>query len=74
MFLVQIQEVWNWDVHLVVSPNQVGSALLFLFLDSLSSLVKLNGLLDRVRDALEYFPLVAPEHTLLHDFEAVNSL
>lgn len=74
MLFVQIEEIWNRDVHFVVAPNQVGSGLLLFLLDSLGVLVELNSLLDWVRDCLEYFFLVAPQHSFFHNFKAVHSL
>lgn len=74
MLLIKVQEIWNWDVHLIVAPNKVSSGLFFFFLDALSILIKLYGFLYGVRDGLEYFFLVGPEHSLFHDFEAVDGL
>ena len=74
MLLVQLQEAWNWNVHLVAAPNKIGLADGFLVFDTFSRLVVLDRLLDWVRNRLKCVFRLAPDHPLLHVFDAVNRL
>jgi hypothetical protein len=74
VLLVKVQKLWNRNVHFVVAPDQIGFAFFFLVLDAFCLLVVFNGFLDRIRDSLEDSQLIAPEHSFLHDFNAVYCL
>jgi hypothetical protein len=74
VLLVEVQEIWDRDVHLVIAPNQVSATFLLLLHDALRVLIKLNGLLHRIRDSLEYLFVIAPDHSFFHNFQAVNCL
>lgn len=74
MLFVQVQEVWDRDVHLIVAPNKGSPTLLLLLLDSFRVLVVFNGLLCGVRDTLKNLLVVAPNHALFHVLEGENCL
>lgn len=74
MFFVEVQKLWNRNIHFVIAPYQIGFPLVFLFLYAQSCLIVFDSLLNRIRDSLKDSQLIAPEHSFLHDFDAVYSL
>jgi len=48
--------------------------LLLFILNSFSQLVVFDGIFHGVWDALECFLVIIPQHTLFHDFNAVDRL
>jgi hypothetical protein len=74
MLLVQLQEAWNRNVHLVAAPNEIGLADGFLVFDAFGRLVVLDRLLDWVGNRLKCVFRLAPDHPLLHVFDAVDRL
>ena len=60
MLLVKIHKLRNRYFHRVISPDHVSFGLLVLFFESFRTLIKVNILLYRVRDALELFVGVVP--------------
>ena len=67
MLLIKSDEVWNWDAHLVRTPNQISLFDVVISLDSLGFLEELDGLLNGVRDYSKVFLIfVVAEPLFLH--------
>jgi hypothetical protein len=74
MLLVKSDEVWNWDAHLVRTPNQISLFDVVISLDSLGFLEELDGLFYRVRDHSKvFFIFVVAESLFLH-FNVVHQI
>ena len=74
MLLVQIHESGYGDIHLITAPYKVSLILRLFICYSFSQLVVFNGIFDGVWDALEGFLVIIPQHTLFHEFNAVDRL
>ena len=74
MLFVEVQKLWNWNIHFIVAPDQVCFTFFFLILNAHCFLIIFNRFLDRIWDSLKDSQLIAPKHSFLHDFNAVYCL
>lgn len=73
VLLIELKESWNRNFHGIVAPDEM-RFLLFIFVEqSLSFLVKADGIFYRIGDGLERSAIVVPKHSFLHDFDVINS-
>lgn len=71
MLLVNVKELWNWNTHLVGSPNQVSFVAGFLILNSFSLLVVADSFIDGVGDLCEGLLTFVKDKSFLLNFDLV---
>jgi hypothetical protein len=74
MLLIEVEEAWDWNLHHIVTPDKMCLFLFILILEPSCLLIEANSILDRVWNTSECLCFISPEHSFLHDFNAIHCL
>lgn len=72
MLFIDLEEGRNWDCHFVRTPYHVRFPNVSFILHTFSFLVKLDSLLNRVRDLYERIVFSAERKSLFHHFDMIS--